>query len=117
MQLVGHNSRIDRSIIVAIVVWPAVAMLCYLLEHLHHRRPTDSPSPVRLNFVCYCSLTDPVVDADATMGQLPIDCVAATVAGIVTMIRPLMFPRNTLIHCLRCISDLGICAKYMCVRT
>lgn len=118
--LVVHSSRIGRSIIVAIVGRPAVAMPCYWRAHSHRRHPTDSPNPARPNFGCYCSLTGLVGAADAaddaTIVQLLIDC-AATVAGIVTMIRQLAFPRNTPIHCLRNANPIWgcVCARYVCV--
>lgn len=120
MPLVVHSSHIGRSIIVAIVVRPAVVMLCYSDGH-SHRRPTDSPNPVRPNFVCCCSLTD--LDAVAAMGQLHPIGSAATGAGIATMIQQLAFPRNTQIHCLcmypigvqNAYTDVCICMWFVCI--
>lgn len=109
MPLVVHSSRIGRSIIVAIVVRPAVVMLCYSVGHSHRRRPTDSPNPVRPNFVCCCNLAGLV--AVAATGQLHPIGSAATGAGIGTMIQQLAFPRNTQIHCL-CMYPIGVQNAY-----
>lgn len=99
VQLVVRSFRIDHSIIVAIVVRPAVVMLYYLLvnsvRRCRRRRPTDLPNPVRLNFVYCYSLT---AAADLVAVDSPTKQLLLTVVGIATMIQQLMFPKNTQIH-------------------